>query len=447
MLFKPHGYQQIAINNILDNPISGLILDMGLGKTISTLMALDTLLLTGDAEKVLIIAPKRVAEATWTDEIDKWDDINHLTTSKIMGNKKQRQAALRKKADIYIISRDNVVWLVDELYKEWPFDTVVIDELSSFKSNKSQRFKALRKVRPYFRRIIGLTGTPTPNGLMDLWAQIYLLDGGKRLGRTITSYRQQYFYPAVANGHIVYKYGVKDNAEEEIYQKIDDICISMKAVDYLDMPERIDNKIMLELDPKDKVKYRSLEKDLVLGEEVTAINAAVLCNKLLQIANGAIYTDETKEVIEIHQEKLKALEEIIETAQGKPILCFYNFKHDYDRICNYFKKLKIRKLETSKDIKDWNEGKIDMALVHPASAGHGLNLQYGSNIIVWFGLTWSLELYQQANARLYRQGQKETVIIHHLIVKGTVDEDVMNALEGKDINQEKLLNAIKVRCE
>lgn len=448
MQFKPHNYQSYAISHIMENPISGLFLDMGLGKTVSTLTAIDGLLLEGEIEKVLVIAPKRVAEDTWSTEVEKWDHINHLRVSKILGTEKQRTAALYKDADIYVINRENVVWLVDKCFKNWNFDTVVIDELSSFKSSKSQRFRALKKVRPFFKRIIGLTGTPAPNSLMDLWPQIYLMDGGQRLGKTITSYRQQYFYPALANGHIVYKYALKDNAENEIYKKIDDICVSMKAEDYLDLPEAIYNRVEINLDVKASTKYKNLEKELVMeDEEVTAVNAAVLTGKLLQLANGAIYNDD-KDVIEIHDEKLKALDEIIEAAQGKPILLFYNFQHDYDRIIEHLpKSIKAQKLENSKDIKKWNEGKIDLALVHPASAGHGLNLQYGGNIIVWFGLTWSLELYQQANARLHRQGQTKTVIIHHLIAKGTVDEDVMNALESKEVNQDKLMRAIKARCE
>lgn len=401
--------------------------------------------------KILVIAPLRVAEDTWSTEIEKWDHLKHLRISKVLGNPKQRIKAMNTPADIYVTNRENVEWLVKEYYSEWLFDMCVIDELSSFKSSKAVRFRELRKVRPYFKRIVGLTGTPAPNSLVDLWPQIYLLDGGKRLGRTITGYKQQYFYPVQANGHIVYKYGLKDGAEETIHQKIGDICISMMAKDYLNLPERIDNEINIKLPDEAVKKYKKFEKDLVLelgDNDITASNAAVLTNKLLQMSNGAMYS-ENRSVVEIHEEKLKALLDIIEAANGKSVLIFYSFKHDFDRIVNFLDKNKIsaKGLEDSKDIKKWNEGKILVLLVHPASAGHGLNLQYGGNIIVWFGLTWSLELYQQANARLYRQGQKENVIIHHLVCKGTVDEDVMRALGSKELNQNILLEAVKARLE
>ena len=328
---------------------------------------------------------------------------------------------------------------------------VVIDEISSFKSSKAKRFRALKKVRPHFKRIVGLTGTPAPNSLIDLWPQNYLLHGGQRLGKTITGYKERYFKPGRRNGYVVYNWELKEGSEETIQNKISDICISMSAKDYLDLPERIDNRVEITLPVKVMDTYRQLEKDLVLeiGEEdITAANAAVLTNKLLQLANGAIYSED-KEVVRIHDEKLDRLEEIIDTANGKPVLVFYNFKHDYDRISKMLTKNKIKHqtLNTSDDIKKWNNGEIQVALLHPASAGHGLNLQYGGNIIVWFGLTWSLELYQQANARLHRQGQKETVIIHHLIAKGTVDEDVMNALANKEVNQNMLLEAVKARIK
>lgn len=328
---------------------------------------------------------------------------------------------------------------------------VVIDELSSFKSSKAQRFKALRKVRPYFKRIVGLTGTPAPNSLIDLWPQVYLLDGGKRLGKTITSYRQQYFTPGQMNGHVVYNYNLKPGADETIHNRISDLCISMLAKDYLDLPERIDNRIEINLSESTKKKYKQLEKDLVieLGEnDITAANAAVLTNKLLQMANGAIYSED-KSVVEIHEEKLKALLEVIEAANGKPVLVFYSFQHDYDRITKFLNKkgYKPKKLNDSSDIKSWNEGNIEILLLHPASAGHGLNLQYGGSTIVWFGLPWSLELYQQANARLHRQGQKEVVVINHLVSKGTVDEDVIRSLGNKEINQNILLEAVKARLK
>lgn len=451
MKFKPWNYQQYAINHVIDNSASGLFLDMGMGKTVSTLTAIDDLILLGEVNKVLVIAPLRVAEDTWSTEVDKWDHLKHLRISKILGTKKRREEAINTDADIYVTNRENVDWLVAECFNSWIWDMVVIDELSSFKSSKAKRFRALKKVRPYFKRIVGLTGTPAPNSLIDLWPQIYLLDGGQRLGKTITGYKERYFKPGRRNGYVVYNWELKEGSEETIQNKISDICISMSAKDYLDLPERIDNRVEITLPIKVMDTYRQLEKDLVLeiGEEdITATNAAVLTNKLLQLANGAIYSED-KEVVRIHGEKLDRLEEIIDTANGKPVLVFYNFKHDYDRISKMLTKNKIdhQTLNTSDDIKMWNNGEIQVALLHPASAGHGLNLQYGGNIIVWFGLTWSLELYQQANARLHRQGQKETVIIHHLIAKGTVDEDVMNALANKEVNQNMLLEAVKARLK
>lgn len=451
MKFKPWNYQQYAINHVIDNSASGLFLDMGMGKTVSTLTSIDDLILLGEVNKVLVIAPLRVAEDTWSTEVDKWDHLKHLRISKILGSKKQREEAINTEADIYVTNRENVDWLVTECFNNWIWDMVVIDELSSFKSSKAKRFRALKKVRPYFKRIVGLTGTPAPNSLIDLWPQIYLLDGGQRLGKTITGYKERYFKPGRRNGYVVYNWELKEGSEEAIQNKISDICISMSAKDYLDIPERIDNRVEITLPIKVMDTYKQLEKDLVLeiGEEdITAANAAVLTNKLLQLANGAIYSED-KEVVRIHDEKLDRLEEIIDIANGKPVLVFYNFKHDYDRISKMLTKNKIKNqaLNTSDDIKKWNNGEIQVALLHPASAGHGLNLQYGGNIIVWFGLTWSLELYQQANARLHRQGQKETVIIHHLIAKGTVDEDVMNALANKEVNQNMLLEAVKARLK
>ncbi|MGJ0841563.1 SNF2-related protein [Clostridium tertium] len=449
MQFNPWNYQQYSINHIIDHKASGLFLDMGMGKTVSTLTAIDNLIFLGEVNKVLVIAPLRVAEDTWSTEVEKWDHLKHLRVSKILGAKKQREEALIKNADIYVTNRENVDWLVSECFDSWIWDMVIIDELSSFKSSKAKRFRALKKVRPYFKRIVGLTGTPAPNSLIDLWPQIYLLDGGQRLGKTITGFKDRYFNPGRRNGYVVYNWELKEGAEEEIQNKISDICISMKANDYLDLPERMDNKVEISLSKKSMGIYKKLEKDLIieLGEEdITAANAAVLTNKLLQMANGAIYS-ESKEVVNIHDEKIEKLEEIIDTSNGKTVLVFYNFKHDYNRISEMLTKKKInhQTLNTSEDIKKWNNGEIQVALLHPASAGHGLNLQYGGNIIVWFGLTWSLELYQQANARLHRQGQKETVIIHHLIAKGTVDEDVMNALANKEINQDMLLEAVKAR--
>lgn len=450
MNFKPWNYQQYAINHIIDHQASGLFLDMGMGKTVSSLTAIDDLLFLGETSKVLVIAPKRVAEDTWSTEIEKWDHLKNLRISAILGTPKQRIEAVGKDADVYVTNRENVVWLVDNYFKNWKWDTCIIDELSSFKSSKAKRFRALKKVRPYFKRIVGLTGTPAPNSLIDLWPQVYLLDGGQRLGKTITGYRERYFTPGDRNQFVVFNYNLKDGAEDAIHNKISDICVSMKAKDYLDLPERIDNKIYIDLPKKVKDQYRELEKDLIIqldNEDIAATNSAVLTGKLLQMCNGAIYS-EGKDVVEVHGEKLNALMDIIEAANGKPVLVFYSFKHDLTRIQEFLKKNKLKgqELDGPGDIKKWNNGEIPILLLHPASAGHGLNLQYGGNIVVWFGLTWSLELYQQANARLHRQGQKETVIIHHIIARDTVDEDVMKALTNKEVNQNILLEAVKARC-
>lgn len=447
MKFKPYPYQDHTINKIQELPKVGLFLDMGLGKTVCTLTGIDSLMFNSfEIQKVLVIAPKRVAEDTWMREIEKWDHLGHLRLSKVLGTQKQRLEALAAPADIYVINRENVVWLV-ELYKnKWPFDTVVIDELSSFKSNKSQRFKALKQVTPLIKRMIGLTGTPTPNGYLDLWPQLYLLDRGERLGKTVSGYRERYFTPGRRNGYTVFNWDLKDGAEKAIQKKISDICISMDAKDYLDLPERINNNVYVTMDPRARDLYDQLEKELILeveGEEITALTAATLTQKLLQMANGAVYNTDS-DVTDIHDKKLEALEEILEFNQ-EPVLVFYNFKHDYDRIIKWFKALQPRTLETSQDIKDWNEGRIRLLLAHPASVGHGLNIQAGGHIIVWYGLTWSLELYQQANARLDRQGQTKNVIVHHLITKGTVDEEVMRALERKETGQAALLEAVKAR--
>lgn len=399
-----------------------------------------------DISKVLVIAPKRVAEDTWSRESEKWDHLNHLRISKVLGTQKQRVEALEADADIYVINRENVAWLVNLYGIKWPFDTVVIDELSSFKSSKSQRFKSLKKVTPLIIRMIGLTGTPTPNGYLDLWPQMYLLDRGERLGKTIGGYKDRYFTPGRRNGYTVFDWDLKEGAEKAIQKKISDICISMKAEDYLDLPERINNNVYIKMNPKAEALYQELEKELILeieGEEITALTAATLTQKLLQMANGSVYTLE-KDVVHIHDGKLEALEDILEFNQ-EPVLVFYNFKHDYSRLMDRFRDLNPRTLETSADIKDWNEGKIRLLLCHPASVGHGLNIQAGGHIIVWFGLTWSLELYQQANARLDRQGQTKNVIVHHLITEGSVDEDVMKALERKETGQAALLEAVKAR--
>jgi len=396
-----------------------------------------------------VIAPLRVAQSTWSGEIEKWDHLQGLRLAKVLGSEKQRIGALHHPADIYIINRENTEWLVDYYGRKWPFDMVIIDELSSFKNPRSKRFRALRKVRPLIKRIVGLTGTPAPNGLMDLWSQIYLLDQGERLGKTLTGYRNRYFDPGRRNQNIVFEWIPKPFAEEAIYEKISDICVSMKAEDWLQLPGRIDNVLEIELPEKAKSQYKQLEKDLILplvDSDVTAANAAVLANKLLQMANGAIY-DEFGEAKEIHSAKLDALEEVVEAANGKPVMVAYAYKHDLGRIRKRLKKYNPRTLDSDQDVQDWNAGKIQVLLLHPASGGHGLNLQTGGNIIVWFGLTWSLEYYQQTRARLYRQGQTERVIIHHIVAKGTMDENVLKVLTGKAATQNDLMEAVKARIE
>lgn len=453
MIFIPHKYQEYTISRILEQPKCGLFLDMGLGKTSCTLTAISELMFDRfDIGKVLVIAPKRVAEGTWSDEIEKWDHLKGLKVSVIAGTERQRIEALNAQADIYTLGRDNVVWLVEHLQKykkSWPFDCLVLDELSSFKNTKSKRFKALKKVTPLLDRVIGLTGTPTPNSLIELWPQMYLLDRGERLGNTQSAYKDRYFYPVSGQGHVVFKYGLKDGAEQAIHRKIGDICVSMKAEDHLNMPERIDNYINIKLPSSVMQQYREFEKEKILeiqNEVLTAASAGVVANKLLQFANGSVYDDE-KNTHFVHDCKIEALKEIVDTSQGQPILVFYNFKHDYEALIKEFGSLKPRMLEGNKDIKEWNGGKIQMVLAHPASIGHGLNIQAGGHIIVWFGLTWSLELYQQANARLYRQGQKESVIVHHLVSEGTIDEQVIKALKSKDKSQSALMEAVKARIK
>lgn len=442
MKFKAHDYQQYAIDFILSHPVCCLILDMGLGKTAITLTAMMELLfnyfLVG---KVLVIAPKRVAESTWPAEIKKWEHLTGLTYSVVKGTAKQRNEALLRPADVYIIGRDNVTWLVEKKY--FSFDLIVIDELSSFKSPKAQRFKSLRKVRPLASRVIGLTGTP--GNPMDLWAEIGILDMGQRLGRFIGAYRERFFVPDKRNGEIIYSYKPRAGAEEQIYELISDISISMKAVDFLNMPECIYNQVKVQMSDTEKSLYERMEADMILqfgeGKDIDAVNAAALNNKLQQMANGAVY-NESGEVQLIHDRKLDALEDLIEAANGKPLLVAYWFKHDRDRIMARFK---VRDIDSAKDIEDWNAGKIPVALIHPASAGHGLNLQEGGCAIVWFSQIWSLELYQQLNARLWRQGQKHTVVIEHLVTEGTVDEDILHAIEKKDNTQEAMINAVKAR--
>lgn len=438
---------------MVDDNILGLMLDMGLGKTIITLTAIQELKYNRfEVNKVLIIAPKKVAEVTWTDEIEKWEHLHLLRPSLVLGSASKRIKALAKNADIYVINRENVVWLVEYYKNNWPFDMVVLDEWSSFKNHQSKRFKYLKMVRGKMKRVVGLTGTPTPNGLIDLWAQVYLLDQGARLEKTIGKYRERYFDPGQRNRTTIFNYEAKDGSEHAIHEKISDICISMKAEDYLQLPDVIYETIPVVLDSKAKKAYDELEKKMILeleaGEEITVASAAALSNKLQQLANGAIY-GENREVFEIHDCKIERFLELLEQLNGKPALVFYNFQHDLSRIQEALAKsgLRVRLLKSPEDQKDWNEHKIDILLAHPASAAYGLNLQQGGNHVVWFGLNWSLELYQQANKRLHRQGQKEKVIIHHLITKGTRDEDVMRALENKGNIQEELLQSLKVRIE
>ena len=448
MIYNPHTYQEYATNKIINQDAAGLFLEMGLGKTVATLTAIEQLLYDQfESCKVLVIAPLRVAQTTWPAEARKWDHLNHLRISLVLGTAKQRQAALQAWADIYIINRENVEWLVNEYGRDWPFDMVVIDELSSFKSSKAHRFRALRKVRPMIKRIVGLTGTPAPNGLIDLWPQVYLLDQGEHLGKTVTGYRDRYFEPGRRNRTVIFTWDPKPGAEAAIYKKLEDLCVSMSAEDWLDMPEKIDVEVKVQLPEPARQAYLQLERDLILpfiDGDVTADTRAILSNKLLQLANGAVY-DEGRKVWGLHEGKLDALEDLVEAANGQPVLVFYAYKHDLDRIQKRLPS--ARELQTEKDIEDWNTGKAPIMLAHPASAGHGLNLQDGGHIIIWFGLTWSLELYQQANARLHRQGQQQRVIVHHLIAEGTIDEDVMKALAGKDSTQAALMEAIKARIE
>lgn len=448
MKYIPHDYQKYATEKIIELPACGLLLEMGLGKTVSTLTAINELIYDRfEVSKTLVIAPKRVADDTWTSEAEKWDHLRHLTFSKVLGTAAQREAALQADADIYLVNRENVAWLVERLRKSWPFDMVVVDELSSFKSNQAKRFKALRAIRPLVKRFVGLTGTPASNGLMDLWPEVYLLDQGERLGKTITGYRDRYFYPGKRNGFTVFTWEPKEGAEEAIHEKISDICISMKAEDYLQLPEQVVNDIKIRLSPAEMQKYRELERENLVeldGEEITALAAAAVWGKLLQLANGAAYTTDGKAAV-LHDKKLDALEEILDASGGHPVLVFYNFRHDYDRLVDRFQKWQPRTIRTSEDIHDWNAGKIQLLLAQPASMGHGLNIQAGGHIIVWFGLNPSLELYQQANARLHRQGQTEAVIVHRLITEGTVDEDVVKKLETKDARQENLMEAVKAR--
>ena len=449
MKFIPHDYQQYAIQFLTEHPVAALLLDMGLGKTVTTLTAINDLLFDHfEIHRVLVIAPLRVARDTWSAEVQKWEHLKHLRYSIAVGTAEERKQALLARTDICILNRENIRWLVEESGIPFNFDMLVIDELSGFKNHQTKRFKALMKVRPKVKRIVGLTGTPSSNGLMDLWAEFRLLDMGQRLGRFIGQYRTAYFQPDKRNGMVVYSYKPLPQAEKQIYDKISDITISMKAIDYLQMPELLMTESRVQLSKQEAERYKQLKQDLVLDlpeGEITATNAAALSNKLCQMSNGAIYDDENN-MIPIHSRKLDALEDMIESANGKPVLVSYWFKHDRTRITERLRKLGVvyQEIKSAESIKNWNSGKLQVALIHPASAGHGLNLQAGGNFLVWFGLTWSLELYQQTNARLWRQGQQsETVVIQHIITKGTIDEHILKALQAKDETQTALMQAVK----
>ena len=444
MNFSPHDYQAYAIDYIETHPVAAVLLDMGLGKTVISLTAIANLLFDSfEAHRVLVVAPLRVARDTWPAEIEKWEHLQHLTFSVVVGTPKERRTALMAGADITIINRENLQWLIEDSGFPFDYDMVVIDELSSFKNHKSKRFQALMKVRPKVKRIIGLTGTPSSNGLMDLWAEFKLLDMGQRLGRFITQYRNDYFLPDKRNGQIIYSYKPMSYAEDAIYRKISDMTISMKSTDHLKMPKLVSSRYEVKLSDAETQRYEDLKHELILQlpeGEVTAANAASLTGKLVQLANGAIYSDDG-DIVEFHNRKLDALEDIIEAANGKPLLVAYWFKHDLERIK---KRFDVREIKSSKDITDWNQGNIPIAVIHPASAGHGLNLQAGGFSLIWFGLTWSLELYQQTNARLWRQGQTAgTVVIQHIITKGTIDERIMKALSMKELTQSSLIDAVK----
>ena len=445
MQYSPHEYQTYATNFILEHPVAAVLLEMGLGKSVITLTAIYELMLNRfEIQKVLVIAPLRVARDTWPAEIEKWEHLAGLTYSVAIGTEEERLAALRRPAHLYLINRENVDWLITKSGIPFDFDMVVIDELSSFKSHAAKRFKSLLKVRPTVKRMVGLTGTPSSNGLMDLWAEFRILDMGQRLGRYITHYRNNFFVPDKRNQQMIFSYKPRAGAEDAIYKLISDITISMKSADFLKMPECIINEVPVALSEKEWSVYQTLKEDMVVDlkdEEIDAVNAAALSGKLLQMANGAVYNEE-KEVIHIHDRKLDALEDLIEGANGKPVLVAYWYNHDLQRIKERFS---VREIKTSQDIKDWNNGDIPVAVIHPASAGHGLNIQFGGSTIIWFGLTWSLELYQQTNARLWRQGQKSTVVIHHIIAKDTIDEDVMKALRKKEKIQSALIDSVKAR--
>lgn len=443
-----HAYQGVSVKHIIDNEAAGLILDMGLGKTVSALTAVDDLMyLNFEVFKALVIAPKRVASDVWPDEVEKWDHLKHLKVVNITGTEKQRIKALQTEADIYTIGRENTAWICNYYGSNLPFDMLIIDESSSFKNKNAIRFKTLKLARSSFNRVVILTGTPAPNSLLDLWPQIFLLDRGERLGKFITHFRGEYFKPNQRNGAVVFNYKIKKDAEQKIYDKIKDICISMKASDYLDLPKTVINDVKVKFTPEIQSLYDEFEREQILSldaEDITAVNAAALSTKLLQFSNGAVY-DEDKNVHVVHDLKIDACKELIEEAQGKPVLIAWTYKHDRDRLMEALKEYKPRQLKDGQDIKDWNAGKLKVLMMHPASGGHGLNLQYGGHNIIWFGQTWSLELYLQFNARLDRQGQKHPVIINRLIGVSTIDQDVVAALGRKDRGQNELIAAIKAK--
>ena len=450
-----HDYQLRGISHIIENDCAALFLDCGMGKSATTLTAIKELIDGCVISSALIIAPKRVAEVTWKDEIANWEHLNDLTISVIAGTVKERREAMGRKADIYTVGRDNIAWLIMEYGGvKLPFDMVVIDELTSFKNSASKRFKALRKVRKFIPRVVGLTGTPSPNGLIDLFAQMYLIDQGQRLGKSITAYRDRFFRPNKRNGDVVYSYALKspqEETEKQISGLISDITISMKAEDYLKMPDRMSIYDYVELPPKAMEAYRTFERDQIIelinsDEPLTAATAAALSNKLQQMAGGQVY-DSDRKVIDVHDEKIEKLREIVEASNGEPVLVAYAFKHEQARIMEALKEFKPRKLETAQDMSDWNRGKVPLMVAHPASVGHGINIQKGGHILVWFGNTWSLELYQQFNARLYRQGQMKPVMIHHIVAKNTVDEKIIRSLGGKKDTQDGLMNCIKELME
>lgn len=452
MIYEPYPYQQYCAARIVADAAVGLFLDMGLGKTVITLDAINTLRYDRWAvQRVLIIAPKKVAEGTWTKEAQKWEHLRHLRISAVLGSQQKRLRALATPADIYVINRDNVAWLVDYFKNAWPFDMVVLDESSSFKNSQSKRFKALKLVRSRINRLVELTGTPASNGLIDLWAQIYLLDGGARLGRTLGQYRERFFDPDKRSRTQIFSYTPKDGSMEYIQQAIGDICVSMKAEDYLNLPDRMFDDVPVVLDDKARKAYRQLERDLLLEldeGQITAASAGVLTGKLLQLCNGAVY-DSEKRPLAIHNCKVEAFLEVLEQLNGQHCLVFYNFQHDRDRLLAALEPLglRVRVYQSAADEDAWNAGEIDVLLAHPASCAYGLNLQNGGHHIVWFGLTWSLEQYEQANKRLHRQGQRHPVIVHHLVVQGSMDEDVIESLRAKGDTQEALMDALKARIK